>query len=287
MFLYIGIVIVLGTVAGGYLMAGGNLHVLWQPSEFIIIFGAALGALLISSPKEVFTTVVKDGLGIFKDAEHGKEGYTHLLLLLYQLFWKARKDGALAIEADVDAPEKSPIFKSFPHIVSNEETCAFISDNFRMIVSSNLAGHELDELVETDMEARSHESMLASLSIAKIADSLPGLGIVAAVLGVVLTMGQIDQPPSVLGHHIGAALVGTFVGVLACYGFVSPFANNLEHKAKEKDTYYNVIRVGLVSYSGGNPPQIAVEAARRAIPTASRPSFSELEKAIKGWKGKT
>jgi chemotaxis protein MotA len=174
-----------------------------------------------------------------------------------------------------------PRFIKYQSVLSNRHALDFICDNLKVMITTNMPPYELDSLMEIDIEANHHEDMIPPLSITKVADALPGLGIVAAVLGVVLTMGKIDQPPAVLGASIGAALVGTFLGVLMCYGFVGPMATNLEHKAKEKEIYSQVIRTALVAFVGGAAPQMAVESGRRAISGAERPSFGELENAIR------
>jgi chemotaxis protein MotA len=283
----IGIIVVLGSVIGGFLEAKGNLAVLFQPAEYIIIAGAAIGSLLIASPGKVLKLILRDFTKIFKTDNPNKSTYVEVLLLLNQIFWKIRKDGLLAIEDDVENPTKSEVFTKFKSIVSNKHTLEFICDNLRVILTTNMPAHEYDSLLEIDIQAHHHEKMIPSHSIARVADALPGLGIVAAVLGVVLTMGKINEPPAVLGASIGGALVGTFIGVLACYGFVGPMAVNLEHKAAEKETYYNVIKTALVAFVGGAAPQVAVESGRRAIPGEDRPSFMELEEAIKKWKDKT
>jgi chemotaxis protein MotA len=286
MFAIIGLSVVLGSVMGGYLMEHGNISVLLQPAELLIIFGAALGSLILSSPKKVLKLVVRDLMKIFKSTEPGKEAYLEVLLLMNALFWRIRKDGLLAIEGDIEDPSKSETFSRFKTVASNHHALHFICDNFRVILSTNMPAHEFDTLLEIDIGSHHHEEMLSPHSIAKVGDALPGLGIVAAVLGIVLTMGKITEPPAVLGHSIGAALVGTFLGVLACYGFVGPIATNLEHKAKENETYFNVIKTALVAFVGGAAPQVAVEAGRRAVPPDERPSFAELEEAIKQWKDK-
>jgi chemotaxis protein MotA len=282
----IGIIIVLASVIGGFLEGHGNLAVLVQPAEYVIIIGAAIGSLLIASPGKVLKLISRDFIKIFKSDNPNKGTYTEVLLLLNQIFWKIRKDGLLAIEDDVENPTRSEIFSKYKSIVSNKHTMEFICDNLRVILTTNMPAHEYDSLLEIDIQAHHHEKMIPSHSIARVADALPGLGIVAAVLGVVLTMGKINEPPAVLGASIGGALVGTFIGVLACYGFVGPMATNLEHKATETETYYNVIKTSLVAFVGGAAPQIAVESGRRAIPGEDRPSFIELEEAIKKWKDK-
>ncbi len=281
MFAIIGIAVVLVSVIGGFLMEGGNLHVLIVPAELVIIFGAAIGAFIISSPGKVLGIVLKNLGSVFGGGGVSKSVYLELLSLLSTIFSKIRKDGLISIEADIENPQKSPIFNKYKGVLTNHHAVAFICDNLKVMITTNMPPHELDSLMDIDIEAHHEEELLPSGSVAKIADGLPGLGIVAAVLGVVLTMGKIDQPPSVLGHSIGAALVGTFLGVLMCYGFVGPFAANLEHRAKEKGVFFGVIKVALVSFVGGAAPQMAVEAGRRAIPASERPSFSELEKAIR------
>lgn len=281
-----GVLVVLGSVIGGYLMERGNLSVLFQPAELVIIFGAAIGSLVIASPRKVLLLVMGSIKGIFQPGEINKEAYLDLMVLMNRLFRKIRKEGLLAIEADVDNPKQSAIFSDHKSIVSDQESLDFICDNLRVIISTSLPAHEFEGLLDTDIEVRGHEDLVPASSITKVADALPGLGIVAAVLGVVLTMGKITEPPEVLGHSIGAALVGTFLGVLCCYGFVGPMATNLEHKGKEKEIYLNVIKAALLACASGAAPQTALESARRAIPYRERPTFEELEEAMKRWKEK-
>jgi chemotaxis protein MotA len=286
MFAIIGIVIVLGSVVGGYLLEHGNLSVLIQPAEILIIGGASIGSLIIASPRKVLLLVIRNFNTIFRSADIGKEAYMDLLILLNSLFRKIRKEGLLAIESDVDNPRQSALFASHKGILSDEQSLSFVCDNLRVIISTSLPAHEFENLLDVDIEARCHEKLIPPSSISKVADALPGLGIVAAVLGVVLTMGKISEPPEVLGHSIGAALVGTFLGVLACYGFVGPMATNLEHKAKEQEVYFGVVKAALIACSAGAAPQTALESARRAIPNEDRPSFEEFEEAMKKWKEK-
>jgi chemotaxis protein MotA len=282
MFVVIGIVVVIGSVISGFLMEKGNLNVIFQPAEFLIIFGAATGSFLISSPPKVVGAVVKDITSIINPKNQNKEKYLELLTLLYQLFSKIRKEGLISIESDIENPDKSAIFDSYSSVMTNHHIVNFICDNLKVIITTNVPPYELDNLMDLEIETHHHEAMVPSHSIAKVADALPGLGIVAAVLGVVLTMGKIDQPPSVLGHSIGAALVGTFIGVLMCYGFVGPIATNLEHRAKEGSVFFQVVKIALVAFVGGSPPQMAVEFGRRAIPGKARPTFEELEDAVRG-----
>ncbi len=286
MFVIAGILLVFGSVICGYLMEHGNLSVLIQPAEIVIIFGAATGSLVIASPRKVLFLITRNLSTILQSNEITKEAYLDLMVLLNRLFRKIRKEGLLAIEADVDNPKQSQIFSSHKSIISDQQSLDFICDNLRVIISTSLPSHEFEALLETDIEVRSNENELPSSSLSKVADALPGLGIVAAVLGVVLTMGKMNEPPDVLGQSIGAALVGTFLGVLMCYGFAGPIATNLEHKAKEKETYFSVIKAALLACAAGAAPQTALESARRAIPNEERPTFVELEEAMKKWKEK-
>jgi chemotaxis protein MotA len=281
MFAIVGIAVVFIAVLGGYLMEHGNLAVIFQPAEILIIFGAATGSFLLASPTKVVGLVVGHISSIFNGKSRSKQNYLELLSLLNILFMKIRKDGLISIEADIETPESSPLFSNYQNLLSNQKALDFICDNLKVVISSNMPPHEMDNLMEVDIEAHQHETMIPSLSVAKVADSLPGFGIVAAVLGVVLTMGKIDQPPEVLGHSIGAALVGTFLGVLMCYGFVGPMASNLEHQAREDESFYHVIKVAMVAFVGGAAPQLAVEFGRRAVPGKERPSFNELETSLR------
>jgi chemotaxis protein MotA len=279
-------VVVVIAVVGGYLMEHGNLGVLFQPAELVIIGGAALGSFLISSPLKVIKTVIKNSGSVFRASKVDKEICIELLMLLNQLFRKARREGMLSLEQDIGDPINSPCFSGFDRVLHHEELIEFICDNFKVAISYGIDPHELDNMMELDIEARQSESSLPGSMIAKVADSLPGLGIVAAVLGVVLTMGKISEPPEVLGHSIGAALVGTFLGILACYGFIGPMATHLELKAKENETLLVVIKTAVVASVTGAAPLVALEYGRRAIVGDVRPSIQELDEANKKWSGK-
>jgi chemotaxis protein MotA len=281
MFAIIGSAVVLVSVIGGFLMEKGNLHVLIQPAELVIIFGAATGALIISSPPTVLSLIVKNLGRVVSAKTKTKAEYLEVLSLLNSIFTKMRKEGLIAIEADIENPESSPIFSKYPSILRNHHALNFICDNLKVIISTNISSYELENVMELESETHHKEGMIPSQSVTRVADGLPGLGIVAAVLGVVLTMGKISEPPEVLGHSIGAALVGTFLGVLMCYGFVGPMGTNLEHTANEDATYYQTIKIALVSFVGGAAPQIAVEFARRVIPSKEKPTFSELEQELR------
>lgn len=288
MFVIIGVAVVLLSVLGGFVLEHGNLALLWQPIEMLIIFGAAFGGMLIASPAPVVKHIFKELSKLFSDTGLNREHYLEVLLLLNAIFYKIKKEGLITIEDDVDNPQKSKLFEKHQKIMGDHEVSIFICDTIRTMITANYPPHEMEALMEIDLETNHHERMLVAHAVEKVADSLPGLGIVAAVLGIVLTMNNLGEPAEVLGAHIGAALVGTFLGVLACYGFVGPIANSLAHKANDRATYLNVIKTGLLAaYSSDFMVPFAIESARRAIPAGECPSFAEVDEAIKKWKGKS
>lgn len=282
MIIIIGFIVVSAAVAGGYLMEHGNLSLLVQPAEFVIIAGAAFGAFLIASPMRVIKSTAGSVLTIFNNKPYIKADYLEILMLLSEIFYKIRKQGLVSIEGDVDAPEESTIFKNYPKILKNHHAITFITDTLRMVITTTIEPHELESLMETELEEHHEDSLIPSKTMATTADALPGLGIVAAVLGVVLTMGKIGEPPEVLGHSVGAALVGTFLGVLLCYGFVGPVAKNMEYIAQEELQYLNVLKIALKSFVSNNAaPMVAIEFGRRVIPAKQRPNFIEVEEAVR------
>jgi len=281
MFVLIGMAIVFGSVVGGYVMHHGNLHVLFQPTELLIIGGAAIGAFIISSPGKVLGSVFKNVPRVLSARGAKKGEFLEILGLLNAIFTKMRKEGLIAIEADIENPEQSPIFSKYPGILKNHHAVNFICDNLKVIISANVTPFELENIMDLEMESHHKEAMIPAHSINKVADGLPALGIVAAVLGVVITMGKVSEPPEILGASIGAALVGTFLGVLLSYGFVGPVGTHLEHIAEEDMVLFHVIKIALVSFVGGAAPQIAVEYSRRIIPSGAKPSFNELEEAMR------
>lgn len=282
MFVIIGVLIVMGSVVGGYILEKGNLSLLFQPIELLIIGGAAAGAFLIGSPLHVVITVIKKVIGTLSAKSYSKKSYLELLTLLFNLFSKIRKEGLISIEADIEDPKKSAIFKKYKSVTSNHHAVDFICDNLKVIVSANVPAYELDNLMDIEVETHHHNALVPAHALSKVSDGLPALGIVAAVLGVVITMGKINEPPAVLGHSVGAALVGTFLGVLLSYGFVGPLASNLEGQVEDESVYFQVIKVALVAFVGGSAPQMAVEFGRRAIPSHIKPAFNELETALRG-----
>ncbi len=280
MFAVIGFIVVLGSVVGGYVLEDGNLHVLYQPIELLIIGGAALGSFFIASPSGVIFTTLKTIATIF-GGEPAKAQYLELLTLMNRIFAKIRKEGLVSIEEDVENPHESPMFTQAPGLLKNHHVVTFLCDNLRVIMTTNISPHELEAVMDMELDSHHEEAMIPAQAITRIADGLPALGIVAAVLGVVITMGKISEPPEVLGHSIGAALVGTFLGVLLAYGFVGPIGTNLEYKARESAILYHIIKVALVAFVGGSAPQVAVEFGRRVVSGNGKPDFLELEEALR------
>ena len=281
MFAIIGILIVILAVAGGYLMEKGHLLVLMQPAELLIIGGAAIGTMLIANPVRILKAIVAGMGAIFGKPQFEKERYLAALRMMYELFNKARRGGMLTIEIDIENPSESPIFQAYTQFLKDKHACDFVCDTMRIVVAGNAEPFDMDQMMDLDMEVRHHSAMEPVTALSTMADSLPGLGIVAAVLGVVITMGALGGPPDAIGHKVAAALVGTFLGILLCYGFIGPIGSNMEKAAEEERAYLHVLRVLMTSYMKGNPPVIAIEMARRAIPTHVRPSFVEVEAACR------
>ncbi|MDQ6677276.1 MAG: flagellar motor stator protein MotA [Acidobacteriota bacterium] len=282
MFSIIGIVVVLGAVVGGYLMEKGNLMVLLQPAELVIIGGAALGTLLIANPLPVVIQIAKGILGVIGGSKFTKVYYLETLRMLLDLFNYARKSGMAKLEADVEDPAKSEVFKKYPKFLKDHHALDFVCDTIRMSLSGTIAPFELDQMMELDIEVHHHQATIPISALTTVADALPGLGIVAAVLGVVITMGALGGPPEEIGHKVAAALVGTFLGILLCYGFFSPLAGMMTKIVDAEGQYYNALRVALLAFAKGSAPVLAVEFSRRSIPAECRPSFKEFEKATKG-----
>jgi chemotaxis protein MotA len=281
MFAIIGIVVVFGAVVGGYLMEHGNLKVLLQPAELLIIGGAGAGTVLIANPMHILKQIAGGIVGVFKGSKFTRQRYIESLKLAYELLNKARRQGLMSLESDVETPDQSPIFSKDPEFLKDHHVRYFFCDSMRMAISG-VEAFELDQLMDLDLEVQHHEATQPVSSLSTMADSLPGLGIVAAVLGVVITMGALGGPPEEIGHKVAAALVGTFLGILLCYGLIGPIAANMGKAADEERAYLNVLKVVIISFLKGTAPIMAVEAARRAIPGHVRPAFTELESACRG-----
>ncbi|MEO8592008.1 MAG: flagellar motor stator protein MotA [Candidatus Solibacter sp.] len=273
----IGIALVIGAILGGYLMEHGPLLVLVQPAELLIILGAAIGTMLIANPLPVVLRLLKDILGVFKGDARNKAFYLENLKMLNELFGYARKNGLPKLEGDVDEPAKSSIFTKYPKFLKDHHAVHFICDTLRMFISGGVDSFELDQMMELDMEVHHNEAQAPVTALSTTADALPGLGIVAAVLGIVITMGALGGPPEEIGKKVGAALVGTFLGILLCYGFFGPIAARMAVINTSEGQYYHVVRVGVMAFIRGSAPILAVEFARRAIPSSVRPTFKELE----------
>lgn len=280
MFIILGLVIVLGSVLGGFAMVNGPFHALLQPAELVIIFGAGFGAFVASNSSFTLKRSLKGITHAFKNGP-SKAQYMEMLALLYGLFAKMQREGIISVEKDIEQPESSALFQRFPLMSKDKEACFFIGDTLRVYLTTGNAG-ELDKLMGVDMSTMHEEEMLPAHSVSLFAESLPGMGIVAAVMGVVVTMGMISEPPEVLGHHIGAALVGTFLGILLCYGIVGPFANKMTALAEERHLFFRAIREAVAAAVRGSSPIVALEYGRRAIPLTFRPTFLEMEKTLKG-----
>ncbi len=279
MFFFIGLVVVFGAVLGGY-FPHGRADVLWQPYEFLIIIGAALGGFIIDNPKQVIFVAGRAFGLVIKGSPHNKKSYLELLTLLYSLFKIAKQKGNIGLEEHIENPKNSPIFKKFQTVVSNHHAVTFLCDYFRLLTMGSENPHELGDLMDEEIEAHHVETERVPDAITKMGDGLPAFGIVAAVLGVITTMGSILEPPEVLGALIGAALVGTFVGVLLAYGIVSPIGAVLATYAADDSKYYQCIKAGIIAHMQGYAPAVSIEFARKVLFSVARPTFAELEKAV-------
>jgi chemotaxis protein MotA len=282
MFAIIGILVVIGAIVGGYLMEHGNLLVLMQPAELLIIGGAALGTVLIANPLPTIIRIGKGVIGVFLPSPYSKAFYLENLKMLFELFGYARKSGAVKLEADIEEPEKSPLFQKYPRFLRDHHMVQFLCDTLRMHISGGIGSFELDQLMEVDMEVHHLTAGAPVAALTSVADALPGLGIVAAVLGVVITMGALGGPPEEIGHKVAAALVGTFLGVLLCYGFFGPLASNMAKANDAEAQFYHCVQVAVAAYVRGSAPILSVEFARRATPADVRPTFKEMEDYCRG-----
>jgi len=281
MFAIIGIIVVFGAVLGGFLMEKGPLLVLMQPSEFLIIAGAGLGTLLSGNPMYVLKKIFGGLIQILKGPKYSKQKYIDLLKMMYTLFNKARKEGLAGIESDIEEPEKSTVFSKYPEFLKNHHVRDFVCDTMRMAIIGGANPYDLDQMMEIDMDVHHAGATEPATALGTMADALPGLGIVAAVLGVVVTMSSLGGPPEEIGHKVAAALVGTFLGILLCYGMVGPLSANLSKLVDNEHASYYVLRVVMLAFIKGMSPSLAIEMARRAIPEHVRPNFQEVDKACR------
>jgi chemotaxis protein MotA len=281
MLVIVGYVIILISVFGGYALAGGHLAAMLQPIELLMIAGAGSGAFLVGNSSKVIKATFKALPSIFKGAKYTKSHYMELMALLYELLGKIRKEGLMAIEDDIENTNESPLFAKYPKVMVDHHVIEFLADYLRIMLGGNLNAMEIENLMDVEIETHHHEAMVPSHALAKLGDALPAFGIVAAVMGVVHTMGSVGIPPSELGVLIGAALVGTFLGILLAYGFVGPLATLLEQKAEESSKMFQTVKVTLLANLNGYAPAMAVEFGRKVLNSTERPGFLELEEHVK------
>ncbi|NDV50772.1 flagellar motor stator protein MotA [Salipiger sp. PrR003] len=274
----LGFIVVFGSVLGGFAAMGGNLWVLWQPYEVLIICGAAVGAFVIANPRGVIKDTLKSCRAVLRGRPHSKEEYLELFSLLYMLFRIGKRD-LRKLENDLDNPTESKFFKSFAFVSKNPRNARFIADYFRLVLLGSKKSHEMEALLETEIETIEQDLNRVPNALNVMADSLPALGIVAAVLGVIKAMGSINQPPEVLGMLIGGALVGTFLGVLLSYGVVGPLANAIRARGEQELAYYIAIKTAIVAFLNEYQPEICAEYGRKVISADVRPTFEEVERA--------
>ncbi|MCB0420411.1 MAG: flagellar motor stator protein MotA [Bdellovibrionales bacterium] len=278
---FVGILIVIGGVFGGYLAAGGHLAVIWQPFEVVIIFGAAIGGMVIANPVPTIKTTIAMGIGALTSTGVSKQDYLDLLQMLFQLFQIFRKDGPQAVEKHIEEPHSSEIFKAYPKFLKNHHAVDFLCDTMKITLSADLSQYDVDDLLSEDIKVTHEEEHMAQHALSNVADSLPGLGIVAAVLGIVHTMEFLTAGVETIGMMVGAALVGTFLGILFCYGFLGPMANKIAVDIEDSGRYMMVMKAALVALQRGAPPLVCVEFARRSIFPGVRPTFEEMDAASK------
>ena len=283
MFVIIGYLVAIGCIFGGYIIHGGNIGVVLHalPIELMVIGGGAIGAFVVNNQPKVLKSTLKLLPSAFKGSKYTKARYLELMALLYVILQKARKDGLMSIEKDVETPQDSPIFQKYPKLASDHHVVEFTTDYLRMMVSGNLNAHEIEALMESEIDTHHSEAHAPVAAIARLAGGLPAFGIVAAVLGVVNTMGSVGQPPAVLGGMIGSALVGTFLGILLAYGIVEPLGGLLEQKVEDGSKELQCIKTTLLASMQGYNPTTAIEFGRKVLFSTERPSFSELETYVK------
>lgn len=277
MLVVVGFAVVFASLYIGYTMHGGHIAVLIQISEFIIIGGAGLGALLIGNRMSVVKRIGREVLALLRPDPFGKEANTELLQVLYEIFYVARRDGLIGIESHVEAPGESSLFSKYPGFVHHEHAVSFLADTMKVLLSGTVADHHLAEILDLDLEQSFDDAMEVPEAVTRVADAMPGFGIVAAVLGVIITMGKIGGEPAVVGESVAAALVGTFLGVLLAYGVVGPLAQAMEGRVRSEHDYLRCIRTAVLSFARGDAPLTSVEFARRSINPEERPTFEEVE----------
>lgn len=282
MLILLGALIVVFSVITGYVLHGGNVAIIWQPYEVLIIGGAAFGAFLISNPGKVVRQVFFSIPSLFKGTVYSKAVYMDLLSMLYELFYKAQREGLLAIEADVDDPDNSELFQKYPKVLAQKEAMTFLVDYLRLMVGGSMNPHELENLMDMELETLHQEEEMPAHAVNSIADALPGFGIIAALLGITIAMGKIDGPVDIIGETVAAALIGTFLGILSGYSFIGPLGKAMEHRARERAKFLEIIKVTIMAILNGYKPVLAVEFGRKVMYENERPGFQELEDHVKG-----
>ncbi len=280
----IGLLVVIGSVLGGFALGGGAIPVLIVWSEYLVIGGMAIGSVLVATPGKVLAKTMRKLIGVTRPNPFSKALYLDTLKLLFELFQAARRDGLASIESHIEVPKESSIFKQYPALISRHECVLFLCDSMRIVLLGSVPPHDLEAMMETEIEVHHEEEEKPVLALNKVADALPGIGIVAAVLGIVITMQSIAGPMEEIGHHVAAALVGTFLGILLSYGFVAPLATNIEGLNASEMRFFQCLKAGVVAFAKGFAPTVAVEFARRAVFGSDRPSFDEMEAEIKALK---
>ncbi len=278
--LIVGILMVIGCTLGGYMAMGGKLGVLWQPFEAVIIVGAAIGAYVIGNPASVVKHTGSAVGKTLKGAQYKKENYLELISLLYQILKVAKTKGNLGLEQHIEKPHDSALFQQFPGVLANETALTFLCDYLRMLTLGAENPHEMETLMDEEIEVVHHEHSEVAHALQTMSDGMPALGIVAAVLGVIKTMGSITEPPEVLGKLIGGALVGTFLGVWVSYGFLGPIAAKAQSVYNAEIKYLHCIKAALLAHLHGSPPAVSVEFARKALQSHDRPTFFEVEETV-------
>lgn len=284
MFVLLGFLIVTIGILGGYMIYGGSLLLIFQLPKMMMIGGAAIGSVLAAAPPRVLKQLIRGIKTIFGGERYTKDEYLNLLKTLFELFHVATREGLINVEQHVERPEESSIFKKNPFLLKNKHALNYLCDTMKVMISGGVPPHEIEMLLDADIDTQHQDEATAPMLLQKLGDSLPGIGIVVAVLGIILAMEAIDGPVEIVGRNVGAALVGTMMGVLLAYGFVLPLATNLETLKQSESRYLECIKAAIVAYAKGNAPVMVVEFARRVIYEDVRPSFEETEKAVRALK---
>ncbi|HGH3374338.1 flagellar motor stator protein MotA [Kluyvera cryocrescens] len=274
-----GIIIIMGCVVGGFIMSGGQLSSFWQPGEIIIILGAGMGAMVLANPRAVLAEMYRQFRGIMRKNEYTNEYQRQLLMLLYELLELVQDGGLKVLDEHIEAPENSPLFQKYPLMLRDKALVTFISDNFRLMAMGKINEHELEGILEQELGAMEENLLQPSRSLQRTAEAMPGFGICAAVLGIIITMQSIDGSIAVIGVKVAAALVGTFLGVFFCYCFMDPVANAMEQRTKKQISVLECVRTVLVNHVAGKPTLLAVDAGRKMLPMDTKPTFATLD----GW----